>query len=588
MVKIRNSLVTRIALPFAILLLFTMGGLGLYLTSYLQDTYLSLLEENLLSDTRLLADRLAVLMQEQPDDSAALVERIEQYSRTLGVRITVIDSQGTVLAESYSVAAEMENHLDRPEIQRALQNQVSTEIRYSDTLQTQMLYAAAPLQAGGERFGVVRLAISLQSVKRSESTLLSTILFATGVATLLAILLAVLISTYTFRPLKRLTETAQQVASGDLIQIGASYRQDEIGQLHRAVQHMATRLKGQIDELSTERTKLEIVLANMSDGIIIADENGIVQLTNPAALSMFHTTDEEAYQKTLVEVVRHHQLVDLWRHSMRSGEQETTTLELAPDRLFIQGIATPLRQSIPGATLLVFQDLTHVRRLETVRRDFVSNVSHELRTPLASLKALSETLQEGALEDPPAARRFLQRMETEIDNLTQMVQELLELSRIESNKVPLRRTSITPCDLASPAVERMQLQAGRAGIRLEIDCPDSLPAVKADPERIEQVLVNLIHNAIKFTQPGGQISVNARREQNQVVFSIQDTGVGIPSEAINRIFERFYKTDRSRSGGGTGLGLSISRHLIEAHGGRIWAESVEGKGSTFCFTLPIF
>jgi two-component system phosphate regulon sensor histidine kinase PhoR len=587
MMKVRNSLVMQIALPFAILLLLTMGALGLYLSSYLQETYLNLLENNLLSDTRLIADRLSVLMQEQPGDSAALMDRIEQYSRTLGLRVTVIDDKGTVLAETYSVASEMENHFDRPEIQRALQNQVTAEIRFSETLQTRMLYAAAPLQIAGGKVGVVRLAVSLQSIQKSENMLLRTVLIATGVATLLAILLAILVSTYTVRPLQRLTETAQQVASGDLTQVGPSYRQDEVGQLHRAVQHMAAQLKDQIDELSTERTKLEIVLANMSDGIIIADESGTVQLTNPAALGMFHTTDEEAYQKTLVEVVRHHQLVDLWRRSVRSGEQETTTLELPPDRLFIQGIATPLRQSIPGATLLVFQDLTRLRRLETVRRDFVSNVSHELRTPLASLKALSETLQEGALEDPPAARRFLQRMETEIDNLTQMVQELLELSRIESNKVPLRRSPINPCELASPAVERMQMQAGRAGIQLQMDCPGELPAVKADPERIEQVLVNLIHNAIKFTPPGGQILVTASREQNQVVFSIKDTGVGIPPEAINRIFERFYKTDRSRSGGGTGLGLSISRHLIEAHGGRIWAESVEGKGSSLTFTLPI-
>jgi len=235
---------------------------------------------------------------------------------------------------------------------------------------------------------------------------------------------------------------------------------------------------------------------------------------------------------------------------------------------------------------LVFQDLTRVRRLETVRRDFISNVSHELRTPLASLKALTETLQEGALEDPPAARRFLSQMETEIDNLTQMVRELLELSRIESGRVPLQRKPCDPCTLIATSVNRMRLQAERAGLTMETECPPDLPSVNADPERIDQVLVNLIHNAVKFTLPGGKIKAGAYVRGGEVAFFVYDTGVGIQPQDLTRIFERFYKSDRSRSGGGTGLGLSIARYMIETHGGEIWAESTPGQGSTFTFTLP--
>jgi len=587
MVEKRKSLALRIVLPFTLFILLAMGGLGLYLTAFIERSYLDILEQNLLSETRLITDRLSVLMREQPGDNAAIEERIRLYSRQLGSRVTVIDVQGNVLADSYAVAAEMENHLNRPEVQRALQKQVTTEIRYSNTLQTRMLYAAAPLEINGEMKGVVRLAISLNTIQRNENILERTVAIATGVTALLAIFLAAIVAFYTIRPLNQLSDTAQRVARGDLAQIAPSYRQDEIGQLHESVRNMAQQLKDQIDELSTERTKLEIIMANMSDGIVIVDENGLVQLINPAAQRMFHTTEDEANQKTLIEVVRHHQFVDLWRKCVLSGEQETITLETAPDRMFVQGIATPLHESLPGMTLLVFQDLTRLRKLETVRSDFVSNVSHELRTPLASLKALTETLQEGALEDPPAARRFLQRMDTEIDNLIQMVQELLELSRIESNKVPLHRVAINPRELLTSAVDRMQAQAQRAGISLYMECPSELPAVKADPERIEQVLVNLIHNAIKFTQPDGRITVSACLGNRQVIFSVKDTGAGISPEAISRIFERFYKTDRSRSGGGTGLGLSISRHLIEAHGGRIWAESTVGAGSTFSFTLPL-
>jgi two-component system phosphate regulon sensor histidine kinase PhoR len=205
---------------------------------------------------------------------------------------------------------------------------------------------------------------------------------------------------------------------------------------------------------------------------------------------------------------------------------------------------------------------------------------------LASLKALVETLQEGALEDPPAANRFLSQMVREIDNLTQLVQELLELSRIESGKVPLNRTPIQPVDLLDQAHNRMALQAERAGISIVRIEEDNLPLVFADSIRISQVLLNLLHNAIKFTPPGGRITLQATNRVHDVVFSIQDTGVGIPSQDRLRIFERFYKTDRSRSGGGTGLGLSIAKHLVEAHGGHIWVESTEGSGSTFSFSIP--
>jgi two-component system phosphate regulon sensor histidine kinase PhoR len=241
---------------------------------------------------------------------------------------------------------------------------------------------------------------------------------------------------------------------------------------------------------------------------------------------------------------------------------------------------------------LVFQDLTRLRQLETVRRDFISNISHELRTPLAALKALTETLQDSALDDPPSARRFLAQIELEVDSLSQMVTELLELSRIESGRVPLHFIGKQPQDIAHAAVERLSLQAARAGLTISVDVSPDLPQVLVDPIRIEQVLVNLLHNAIKFTQQGGKVTVSARADDSkmpveQIIFSVIDTGAGISSIDLPRVFERFYKTDRARSGSGTGLGLAIARHLVEAHGGRIWVESQVGKGSTFFFSLKL-
>ncbi len=325
----------------------------------------------------------------------------------------------------------------------------------------------------------------------------------------------------------------------------------------------------------------------MTDGVVIVNQRGDVVLINPAAEKLFNITSDQAMNNSVAAVVRHHELIHIWQLSQETNQEQSISLEIPRQQRFIQGITLPLEEELPGHTLLLFQDLTQIRRLETVRRDFISNISHELRTPLASLKALTETLQTGAMEDPPAAHRFLERMETEVDAMTLMVSELLELSRIESGRVPLRLESIQPCELVYSATERLGMQVQRANLELNIECQPSLPSVLADPSRLSQVLVNLIHNAIKFTPAPGKITVSATQNIDVITFIVEDTGVGIPFEDLPRVFERFYKADRARSGGGTGLGLAIARHMVEAHGGEIWAESKEGEGSQFIFTIPI-
>jgi two-component system phosphate regulon sensor histidine kinase PhoR len=349
------------------------------------------------------------------------------------------------------------------------------------------------------------------------------------------------------------------------------------------VKTTALALRVRISVVDAERTRLAAVLDRMTDGVLIADSNGQIQFANPAIDSLFETN--QAVGRRVVEVLRQHQLVEAWQRSRETGEAQEESVELPARRRFLQLVVLPDRET--GGSLLLVQDLTRVRRLETVRRDFISNLSHELRTPLASLKALTETLRDGALEDPKAAPRFLGRIETEVDALTQMATELLELSRIESGQVPLQRKAVPAAALLLSAAERMRAQVERAGLVLHLENPQDMTEVSADPPRLEQVLVNLIHNAVKFTRPGGEVALAVQTGSGFVRFSVRDTGVGIPADDLERIFERFYKADRARSGGGTGLGLSISRHLVEAHGGRIWAESTEGRGSTFYFTIPV-
>jgi two-component system phosphate regulon sensor histidine kinase PhoR len=329
------------------------------------------------------------------------------------------------------------------------------------------------------------------------------------------------------------------------------------------------------------------VLEEMTDGVLIVAEDGRVQLVNSAIESMFEVRSAHVVGKSLIEALRNHQIQELIEACRRSGETVAGVVEITGRGLYLQCIAKPLGHPMPGSILLLFQNLTRMRRLETVRQDFVSNISHELRTPLASLKALTETLQDGALDDPPAARDFLARMETEVDALSQMVEELLELTRIESGRTPLKLAPTSAERLLRTAVERLSVQAERRGLQLELDCPDDLPLILADFHRLEQVVVNLLHNAIKFTPPGGRVTLSARLSGEEVRFDVADTGIGIQVEDLERIFERFFKSDRARTGGGVGLGLAIARHMVEAHGGRIWAESREGQGSTFSFTIPV-
>ena len=356
----------------------------------------------------------------------------------------------------------------------------------------------------------------------------------------------------------------------------------ELENLSSAISSLISTFHIQQSILDSERSRLATVLDQITDGVLIADAHGSIQFANPAAGRLFQFANPVSH--SIVEVVRNHQLVEAWRRCQQTGHMQSESVELPTRHQFLQLVVIP-DQHASGSLLLV-QDLTRLRRLETVRRDFISNLSHELRTPLASLRALAETLQDGALDDPPAARRFVDQIQIEVDALTQMVNELLELSKIESGRFSLDRSPVAPYDLLESASQRMQLQAERANLSLRVESAKDLPVVQIDSQRLEQVLVNLIHNAVKFTRPGGEIVLFAEPAEDSVQFAVRDTGVGIPEDEVARIFERFYRVDKSRAGHGTGLGLSIAKHIIEAHGGKVWVESREGQGSTFYFTIP--
>ena len=392
-----------------------------------------------------------------------------------------------------------------------------------------------------------------------------------------------------------LLRVLSRLAEGDVNARVLAKWDGQIGQLAQAINLTIDHLREHVDLLTEENQQFSMVMEKMADGVLITDRLSYVMLINDAALRLLKTTEAGALGRPFAEVVRHHQLIDLWQATREEGREQVAAVEIGRD-LFLQAYVTPYQQNGSRGYLVILQDLTQVRRLQTVRRDFISNISHELRTPLASLRAVVETLDAGALEDPPAARRFLSRAERELDTMTQMVEELLELSRIESGQVPLRVSAVDVRELVRVPLERLRPQAERARLNISVNFPAELPRVLADPDRMQQVFSNLIHNAIKFTPEGGDIEVRAELVTesseaygNEVEIAVKDTGVGIPADDLPRIFERFYKSDRARTRTeeGTGLGLAIARHLVQAHGGRLWAKSKPGKGSTFFFTLPV-
>jgi len=339
------------------------------------------------------------------------------------------------------------------------------------------------------------------------------------------------------------------------------------------------------DRVAAAGHERDTALSRVSDGVIVTDSHVVVQFVNRTQADRLRLPPQRLVGRSLIGVLHDHEVDETARRCLSSGAEQRTTVEIGPDKRYMHVIATPLSEG--AGCVIVLQDRTEVRRLERVRRDFVANISHELRTPLATLKLLSETLVLDGGEDPAIVKDYLGRIEVEVDRLAQMVDELGSLSLIETGQVTLEREPVNIAELVRRAVERLEAQAARSGLTVLVNLSDDLPRPSGDAHRLEQVLVNLLHNAIKFTPPGGRIQVSAADVDGAVKVSVRDTGIGIAEDDLDRVFERFYKADKSRSSTGTGLGLAIARHIIELHGGRIWAESVEGKGATLSFTLPL-
>ncbi|MBL8843913.1 MAG: HAMP domain-containing protein [Planctomycetes bacterium] len=545
------------------------------------------IEEALDAQAVLLADSMRAALAQGGEPG--LAPRIEALGAATGSRLTVIAADGRVLADSIDPPAAMENHATRPEVIEAAASGRGLDERTSATTGQPTLYVCVAVHsAAGARLGFVRAALPLPSVAARAARLRSAVLGGVASGTVVALLLAWFVARRLTRPIVELTEAASAIADG---RAGPSLDhggRDEVAELARAFERMATRLAERVDEQQRERDQLALVLDRVAEGVVAIDGEERLLLCNGAARAMLGVADQGAIGRPLVELVRAPELVEAVRlRDVAPGEagaprsREVHLLLGGRERvLLVRAAALP-----SGGAVAALLDVTELRRLETVRRDFVANVSHELKTPLAAMRGLVETLVDDPAMDAATRQRFLGKLGHHVTRLADLAVDLLHLARAESDG-PVARVALDLAAAARQAVDRFAGPAQSKSITLAADLAPA--AAFADPLAIEQILDNLVDNALKYTPAGGRVEVRTAMDAGHARLEVSDTGVGIEPAEQGRVFERFYRVDKARARDvpGTGLGLSIVKHLCEANGGTIALESWPGRGSTFRVELP--
>jgi two-component system phosphate regulon sensor histidine kinase PhoR len=505
-------------------------------------------------------------------------------------RVTLVAEDGRVLADSAHDPLTMENHGDRPEILTALGMGEGRAVRHSDTINRDMLYLAHHRRAEGRGQVVLRLALPLSEVDEALSAFRGQLWGASLLILLAAGGVALLLSRSLTRRVDSLKAFSQRVAAGDFRPLPVEREGDELAELARSLNQTAARLDDTIRNLVEERNRSAAILRSMIEGVAVLDEQQRIVFCNEAFCRAAGLAGERCENRPAVEIIRQPDLLQAVQQALAGKETaglEVTVGTVRPDSFAVT--AAPVQTAGSRGAVLVLHDISELRRLEQVRRDFVANVSHEFKTPLTAIQGFAETLLGGALEDEQNSQRFLGIIRDHAIRLGRLTDELLSLAQLEAGKLTLELRPLDVSGLLDSCVETIRPQAAQKEIAFVLESPPAALAVQADATRLREVLQNLLDNAVRYTPAGGRIAVRAAAvDAHQVQISVSDTGIGIPRAEQERIFERFYRVETSRAAetGGTGLGLSIAKHLVEAQGGRITVESEVGRGSTFSVYLP--
>jgi len=585
------SVRTKLFLVSIALIAASMGAADAYLTPTVASHLTQTIRADLLVRARLAAREAAASPAPLTNTDPSWDTLAHALGRTASGRVTLIAADGVVLGDSDVSASDLpglENHATRPEVEQALATGEGEADRLSATVQQPMVYAAVRFERAGAVAGVARVAELLSEVERARADMRHLIWIGSALALALALILSNLVAKRMSSAVGELTDAARRMTDGDLSVRTRLAGHDELAELGHALDRLAGSLATTLGQLRAERDLQGRILEAMQEGVVVVDRNGRIVLVNPALRSML-LVGAEAVGKLLIETVRHAQLEDLVASARASSGAVPVEIELPglkPRRLLVH--ASPLSGDDEGL-LFVFVDVTEVRRLESLRRDFVANASHELRTPVAAVRSATETLRSGALEDPGAAIRFIDIIERNAMRLQSLVEDMLELSKLESNELKVKRERVELGSVVPIVLALFRERAEKKGVRLTAELSPEASAVEGDPRALEHVLSNLVDNAVKYCPPGTSVRVSsAKLDEERVRLVVSDTGPGIPAEHLPRVFERFYRVDagRSRELGGTGLGLSIVKHMVETMRGKVAVESEVGRGSTFTVTLP--
>ncbi len=524
------------------------------------------------------------------EDVASLRNWVAQMAAS-GVRVTVITSDGQVLADSQSDPQTMENHAGRPEIREALAKGNGQSIRHSVTINRDLLYYAVRLPVASGPPVVLRFALPVQTVDEELLEFRQRLWLASLVMLLVTGTASLLISRSFSDRVDRLKKFSDRVAEGDFRPIEADRSGDAMEALAVSLNQTAARLERTIRTLKEERNLSSAILGSMVEGVAVVDASERLVFANPGFAEILGLDVPPQSGSALLEVVRQTELIEAVRKVLKGDprvEAEIVTGTLR-QHFFAVTVASVRAAETSGA-VIVLHDITELRKLERVRRDFVANVSHEFKTPLTAIQGFAETLLAGALDDPQNRVRFLEIILEHSRRLARLTDDLLKLSQMDADRLGLEMRRVSVSQFVESCVETAKRPAAEKDLRLSVNLQERLPDIAADRRRLAEVLQNLLDNAIQYTPSGGQIMISASADGTEVTFTVSDTGIGIPQADQPRIFERFYRVDaaRSREVGGTGLGLAIAKHLVEVHGGRLWVESEIGQGSQFYFTVPNF
>ncbi len=583
----------RLGLLVAAVVAGTLAAVGAVLTRGLRERLTADLARGLQTQARLAALRAASAAPAALSAGSAQAEA-RLLAAACACRATLIAPDGRLAGDSElddAALARAQNHSTRPEVAAAVSGREVTASRRSATVGRGMLYAAAPMRRAGRLLGVARLSVPLAQVELAVGRARSLVLWTTLAALAAALLASAALAREVARPVAEMAAAARRIAAGDYEARAPGVGGVEFDVLGGALNELAARVQTTVAELSRDKAQLAAVLDQMTEAVVAVDGAGAVLVVNPALSRLLGVDAAAARGRRYLEALRHNGIASLLGAVLRERKPLAQEIRLfAPEEMVFDAHAAPMIEAGRAAgALLVLHDITRLRRLEQVRRDFVANVSHELRTPLASIKGYAETLRAGALDDKDNREDFVRTIEEHADRLTKLVDDLLDLSAIESGHRAPRLTAVEVPALLAESARAFAPIAEERGVTLGVEpAPEGLPRASADPDHARQILANLLDNAIKYTEPGGSVSVSCAARGGRVEVSVRDTGVGIPEADLPRVFERFYRVDkaRSREAGGTGLGLSIVKHLVEAQGGEVSVESRRPGGTTFRFTLP--